>query len=57
MNRETHTAADAERWVRAMQRDPAAKAYGDHLRRKGFLVERDRSLAEFVQLCRSEVRP
>ncbi|WP_449411404.1 hypothetical protein [Methylobacterium komagatae] len=37
MNRETHTAADAERWVRAMQRDPAAKAYGDHLRRQGLL--------------------
>jgi len=31
------TAADAERATRALQRDPAAQAYGDHLRRKGIL--------------------
>ncbi len=37
MNRETHTAADAERAVRALQRDPAAQAYGDHLRRTGVI--------------------
>jgi len=35
MTRETHTAADAERAVRALQRDPAAKGYGDYLRRTG----------------------
>ena len=44
--------ADAVRAVRALQRDPAAKAYGDHLRRKGLLVERERSLAEFARLVR-----
>ncbi len=37
MTRETHTAADAERAARVLQRDPAAQAYGDHLRRKGLL--------------------
>jgi hypothetical protein len=37
MNRETHTAADAERALRAMQRDPAAVGYGAHLRRKGII--------------------
>jgi hypothetical protein len=34
------TAADAERDLRhtqRLQRDPAAQAYGDHLRRNGFL--------------------
>ena len=35
MNRETHTAADAERAARTLQRDPAAEAYGDFLRRSG----------------------
>lgn len=52
MNRDTCTVADADRAVRALQRDPAAKGYGDHLRRKGLLVERDRSLAEFARLVR-----
>lgn len=37
MNRETHTAADAERALRTMQRDPAAAGYGAHLRRKGLI--------------------
>ncbi|MGV7034861.1 hypothetical protein [Methylobacterium symbioticum] len=37
MNRETHTASDAERALRAMQRDPAAVGYGAHLRRKGII--------------------
>ncbi|AYO85342.1 hypothetical protein [Methylobacterium brachiatum] len=32
-----HTAADADRALRHAQRDPAAQAYGDHLRRKGQL--------------------
>ncbi len=31
------TAADAERALRHAQRDPAAQAYGDHMRRKGQL--------------------
>lgn len=34
------TAADAERALRhaqRLQRDPAAQAYGDHLRRKGLI--------------------
>ena len=30
-----HTAADADEALRRLQRDPAAVAYGDHLRRKG----------------------
>jgi len=35
-----HTAADAEQALRhaqRLQRDPAAQAYGDDLRRRGFL--------------------
>lgn len=32
-----HTAADAAESLRRLQRDPAAQAYGDHLRRKGQL--------------------
>lgn len=31
------TAADAERAARALQRDPAAQAYGDFLRRSGVI--------------------
>lgn len=37
MIRETFTAADADRAVRTMQRDPAAQAYGDFLRRSGVI--------------------
>lgn len=37
MNRETHTAADAERALRHLQRDPAVSAYGAHLRRQGVI--------------------
>ena len=51
-SRPNFTLADADRVTRALQRDPAAKAYGDHLRRKGLLVERERSLAEFARLVR-----
>ena len=37
MSQQTFTSADAERATRVLQRDPAAQAYGDHLRRKGIL--------------------
>ena len=37
MTREMHTAADAERALRVLQRDPAAQAYGDFLRRSGVI--------------------
>ena len=37
MSHQTFTAADAERATRALQRDPAAQAYGDFLRRSGVI--------------------
>lgn len=55
MNRDTFTAADAERAVRDLQRDPAAVGYGAYLRRKGLIghpppAERMKILARLVEL-------
>ena len=56
MTRETQTAADAERAARVLQRDPAAQAYGDHLRRKGLLVKHEGSVCDFAQNRKLAVR-